>query len=321
MKSRIIITLCILSGILFIVSGLSKLFPTELFELTLVKIHLVNWTYAPYLARVIIAFELFLGVSLLQKHYIKLVIASAMVLLAIFSLHLAYIIYTTGNIGNCGCFGELIPMSPLGALIKNIVLFVILDYAYIEYRNEDRGIIFIPVIILVVSFIAVFVISPVQGIQKDKVSIHEMINDFIQSDTTSISAPTINASHSSFGEFHNFSDSKDVNLDSGIKITALLSLDCDHCMAAAKEIVALSRKMKLPPVYFLYLGVPEQLKSFYAGSGANNIPYKIINARTFFSLLKDSPPRIVLLKNGNIIGDWGSKDFSAMVLKKKLAEK
>ena len=48
--------------------------------------------------------------------------------------------------------------------------------------------------------------------------------------------------------------------------------------------------------------------------------YKIISPQTFFPLIKDYPPRIVLLNNGNVAGDWDYESFSVADLKKIITE-
>jgi len=345
MKKNILLAIRIVSALVFIVSGLSKLFPAEVFELTLINAGAATWNTSPYLARFIIAVELFLGVALLQKHYLKrLIVTSSLLLLIIFSVHLIYIIIAIGNSGNCGCFGELLPMSPLNALVKNIVLIFLLVYFYLSYKEETIQKLFIPSGIFILSVAAVFIISPIQKIQKDMPIVNNIplpvddipkdsiVQQVVKKDTTTKEVivkeeekqkdkvKLLPKSESVFSDFHYFSDSVYVDLDSGIKLVGVLSLDCEHCMTAATDLIKLQEEMKLPPVYFLYLGEEDQLQNFYAHSGANDIYFKILNARTFFSLIKDSPPRVVLLNNGNIIGDWDISTFSKGALKKALTK-
>jgi hypothetical protein len=72
-----------------------------------------------------------------------------------------------------------------------------------------------------------------------------------------------------------------------------------------------------PPLYILFLGEEEQVNNFF-DAAATTFPYKIISPQTFFPLIKNYPPRIVLLRNGNIVGDWGYENFSLEEVRKKL---
>ncbi|HWZ23544.1 MAG TPA: DoxX family protein [Cytophagaceae bacterium] len=155
---------------LFIMSGVLKLFakgfyPTIVpFEKQLVDLGIVNWCLAPFLARLIIAFELALGIAFLQSNYLRrIVIPATAALLIIFCVHLSILIYTQGaNSGNCGCFGTIIEMTPLEALIKNILTLGILGYMYIAYKEKEKSKnnILILVTIYLLSTLAIFMLYP-----------------------------------------------------------------------------------------------------------------------------------------------------------------
>ena len=50
-------------------------------------------------------------------------------MITIFSIHLSTKLLEPGN---CGCFGDLIPMTPLKALVKNIITLIIIVFIYIK---------------------------------------------------------------------------------------------------------------------------------------------------------------------------------------------
>ena len=63
--------------------------------------------------------------------FILFVILKNIVLLAAFCIHLGIQMVQHGAMnGNCGCFGQLIPMTPLEAFIKNIVTIAMLIYLW-----------------------------------------------------------------------------------------------------------------------------------------------------------------------------------------------
>jgi hypothetical protein len=80
----------------------------------------------------IIAAEIALGIAVLQNQYIKrFIIPVTIGLLAIFCIHLSMEMYKHGAMnGNCGCFGQWLPMTPLEAFLKNIVTIGLLIYLY-----------------------------------------------------------------------------------------------------------------------------------------------------------------------------------------------
>ena len=134
MKKNFPLIIRLLVSSLFLLSAFAKLYPTPIYGITKVfeEGYLIpmgfSETLAPYFSRFIIGIEFFISFAILQKNYLKKIIIPASILLLImFSLHLSYQVFFGGS-KNCGCFGELIPMTPLQALIKNIITIICLIY-------------------------------------------------------------------------------------------------------------------------------------------------------------------------------------------------
>jgi len=162
-KLLILFILRVIIFALFTVSGILKLYPSIVpFEKQLVDLGFVDWCSAPYMARFIIALELALGFAFLQSHYLrKIIIPATSLLLIAFCVHLSITIYTQGaNSGNCGCFGQLIPMTPLQALIKNILTLGILGYMYVLYKEKEKNNFLYLVIIYLVFNLGIFLLYP-----------------------------------------------------------------------------------------------------------------------------------------------------------------
>ncbi len=305
-------------GLMFIFSGVVKLFPIEAFELKIIYAGITNWSLVTFLSRALIAFEIFLGLSLLQRSYLKKIfIPAAVILLFVFCVQLSFNILFWGWEGDCGCFGEVIKMSPLLAIIKNIILIAALWFIFKNTGEKHNTSPVLPMFAFIFSFAIVFLsFKPLKyeiitkEMQQKKGDSSVAYNQYFTEKKNN---------RSPFSQFNKFSDGKIVDLTKGEKIVALLSLDCDHCIKAAKEIGELNKKIDLPPVYFLFLGEPDQL-SYFFGQAGFKFPYHIIDGRTFFSMLKGYPPRIILLNNGNIAGDWNNETFSKEKLK-EAAEK
>ncbi len=351
----------ILAAGLFILSAVAKMFPISAFEMDLVQKGITGWELAPFLSRALIGFELFLGLAFLQPHYLrKGVVPAAIALLAAFCIYLVYSIAVTGNSGNCGCFGQLIPMSPLEALIKNIITIGLLVWLYVLLPKVNQGRFAIPFIGALAIFGLMFIITPYQAYntlpsadegdpnrpgldtsftivttktpaadtfemvtptKEDGVTTkpeieHSKKGDDGHKTTSPINIPNTpkpdpiaKAKPSVFAKFTDFSTGR-VNLDEGDKIVALLNLDCDHCIAAAKKMAESPVRSVFPPVYALFMGEKTEVPGFNKSTGTN-FPYIIIDPYTFFPMLEDapSPPRIVYLRNGKIIGDWKGDEF------------
>ena len=136
------------------------------------KVNLFLWDFQkgwqPYFSRFIIAIEFFIAFAILQRNYLKkLVIPTSIIMLIVFSLHLAYSIFL-GDSENCGCFGELIPMSPLEALIKNIITIGILGYLYKNIPKDENNSYSKLCIQFLSIMLLMFALLPVQTVGKNK---------------------------------------------------------------------------------------------------------------------------------------------------------
>jgi hypothetical protein len=340
-NNYVVTTLKIFLGCIFIFSGIVKLFPIEPFEFIIVKQGIAGWETVPYLSRLIIGFEIFLGFSLLQKSYIKKIfIPAAVILLAIFTLHLFYTIFVSGYTKDCGCFGNVLPMSSLEAIIKNIVLIILFFVLNKAANNRQKDSLIIPGIIFIIVYALIFSIfhikpyrvptnesskiniiqEPVKTVVKDssiKINLNQSkIIPVEKSKDTTLVKLKYKKSVSVFAPFKDFNTGK-ANLDEGIKIVALLSLDCDHCLNTAIQLGELRKKIKSPPVYILFFGAEEQVEPFFDKAKAK-FPYKMLDPQTFFPLLEKNPPRICLLAEGNIVKNWNSDNFNIEELKKEI---
>ena len=132
---------------LFMLSGVAKMFPLSdthplwMFDKQLVDLGITSWCFAPFLSRLIIALEIAIAIAILFDHHIKrIVIPVTIALLIAFNIHLTIQMVEFGPMnGNCGCFGALLPMTPLEAFIKNLLTIGILIYLYKVLKNKPKG--------------------------------------------------------------------------------------------------------------------------------------------------------------------------------------
>ena len=229
-------------------------------------------------------------------------------------------------------------MSSFEALIKNLVLIFLLFLLHKYFPFEKKlnySFAFAVFSIVFAGMFLIFQVKPYNIPPKDESpaqiidsvstippSQSAEINDTVQVATETSIAEKITVNEkpkikSVFAAFREFSGGEIVNLDNGIKLVCLFSLDCEDCMQTAFKLGQAKKDWKnFPPLYILFLGEEEQVNNFF-DAAAMTFPYKIISPQTFFPLIKNYPPRIVLLNNGNIIGDWGYENFSVDELRKR----
>lgn len=305
-NQKILLAIRILLSGLFLLSVFAKFYPSpsigviKYFEQgQLIDVLGFNEAIAPFLSRMIIAFELFLSIALLQTHYLKkVVIPLATLLLLGFSIHLTILIFQ-GSASNCGCFGELIPMTPLQALIKNILTICILAFLYVKTKPKEKSNNWVLPSMLLATTVFMFLYVPLDAKEADKVVFEQKLSVY-----------------SKYVE----------DIDQGEKLLCFFVPGCDHCQAAAKEITALSTSIEdFPEVHIVFMDEEaEKIPEFFKIAG-KTYPYQVMDIHAFIEAFwKDGneTPGVVYLNNGNIIQFYqgseesGSKEaFNAEQLK------
>ncbi len=149
MNAKLVQISRVLLSVLFIFSGISKLISLPFFD-DLVAELLIGPDYysqptalwwVQLLTRVIISAEMLLGTAVLQEKHLKnVVIPTIQLLLLMFTVHLFYDSLQQANgfiEGNCGCFGEIIPMNNLESIIKNVVAMILGAIVWRFYKEEE----------------------------------------------------------------------------------------------------------------------------------------------------------------------------------------
>jgi len=211
----------ILISALFLLSAVAKLYPTPLYGITKVfeEGQLIpmgfSSDFAPILSRLLIGFEFFIAFAILQSHYIKkLILPSTILLITIFSIDLSIDVFG-GVDENCGCFGQLIPMTPAEALIKNIFTLLILFFIYKNVSDREKS-----------NFLLLF-----NGYLIISVLMFALLPIATNSSSKQVS------SFSSYVE-------EDFDINTGKKVLCFFDAGCDHCMDAAKSLAEFSSQLQ-----------------------------------------------------------------------------
>ncbi len=283
----IAILFSILLGLVFLYSGYTKLHPViETFEFSFVELGIGNWYTAPIEARLMIGLEFFIGILLVCNYKLKTFsLPLAAGILIFFIVYLLIQIAVSGNEGNCGCFGEHLKMTPLQAILKNLLMLLLLALVYLTYSGWQ-----IKHNALLSSFVGVsclalpFVINPIDYTYSSN-NLQEKVNYPLElnllyepEDTSKVEIPKL-------------------DLRKGKHVIAFLSLSCPHCRIAAKKFRLIKRNNPNLSIYFVLNGDKEKLPEFLKDTKSDNIPYSFCLGKTFVQLASAQLPRIYYLDN------------------------
>ena len=306
MKNITLISRLLISA-LFLLSAIAKLYPTPLYGITKVfeEGQLIpmgfSEDFAPFLSRLIIGFEFFIAFAILQTHYIKkLIIPSTILLLIIFNVDLALDIFV-GNDENCGCFGQLIPMTPSEAFIKNI--FTILLLIFISRNVND----------------------------KKESNFLLLLNGYLIISVLMFSLLPI-ATNSSSNQISSYSTyvNEDFNINDGKKILCFFDAGCEHCMDAAKSLTEIANNsIEFPDVHIIFSDTEEgKIPDFLKYSG-KEYSYQIMEfynpddeINSYLEVLgyEYENPVVIYYNNGNQMrfydgtgtNEYDAKDFESL---------
>ncbi len=305
----------IIIAFLFIISAVAKMYPSPYFAITTFEVKQLyvlgfSESFAPYFSRTLIGIELALGLLLLQPHFLKrIVIPATILMLLVFTTHLTIdTIQNGGTSGNCGCFGSLLPMTPIEAIIKNVVAIILLVYlARLLKHTRDRSNFWILTTFTFAAVLTVLMLAPIRPQSTVTGTMPpELMDTEVAVATGDAPAPTPSAYSQYFP-----------NIDKGKKIMALFAPGCEHCQETAKKLTELkSKDPNFPEIRIIFMDEEADLiPQFFEIAGAE-YPYKVVDILDFWKILGDTKdtPGVVYLWNGNIIKDWdgiNEKEFVA----------
>lgn len=278
-------------GLVFLYSGYTKLTPViETFEFSFVDIGIANWYTAPVIARLLIGLEFFLGVLLILNYNLKrFTLPFTVILLLLFSIYLLFQLLTSGNQGNCGCFGEHLKMTPLQAILKNVIMILggIAVYFLFDGWKLKFNMLFLSLTGLSAVLIP-FIVNPVDYTYTSN-NLEEKVNYPLElnllyepEDSSKVETPK-------------------VDLRKGKHVVAFLSLTCSHCRIAAKKFRLIKKNNPGLPVYFILNGEKSSYPVFIEDTKADNIPSSFCLGKAFIQLASAHLPRIYYLDNGIVV--------------------
>ena len=290
----------ILISALFLVSAYAKIYhdPSAYFSITTFEAKQLvplgfDATFSAFLSRILIGFEFTLGLLVLLPFFLKRIVVPATIgMLAFFTVHLLIQIYLTGNQGNCGCFGALLPMTPLEAIIKNVVAIILLFLLNaILSHDKDQFKKWSPLFasyIVITAFIFIFI-----PIKSAEIKIGNYTIDTV--DQTQLKGP--DQTTSEFGVKFPYADQGEVLL-------CFFAAGCDHCRSTIRSLDSL-RSIYIddfPKIEIIFMEEEtEKIPEFFEFAGSE-YHYQILDIPTFYDVLtwERDTPGVFYIWNGNI---------------------
>lgn len=236
-------------GAVFVIAAILKLLSIDEFEMYIYSFNVFNFLVTTFVARIIIAAEILLGFFLIFNLYYRSTWKVSVLTLIFFTVFLIYLLLFR-NDDNCHCFGDIIEMSPLQSVGKNLIMLFLLFL--VRDKNENKSNKILTVIFCAISFFVSFVLLPADSIY-----------NMIYSSDDNISSIDL---YESFGEVDKIVFEGDslvidttavFNLESKNEIIAVVSSGCKYCKIGLKKLSMIMKRQEI---------APEKLNIFIWGS-------------------------------------------------------
>ncbi len=249
------------------------------FQWTFLDMGISSMLVAGIIARLMIGFELLLALFLLCHIFLKEFTYKAIIaVLVVFIIYLLIILIKQGNSGNCGCFGNKVEMTPLAAIVKNLVMIAVtvllmLIYPVRPYKYQE----YISIAVITVAFSLPFAVNFIYtGTDPDK---------YMKPMDLSL--------------LYKYSPAPSEDLRLGKHIIAFMSLTCPHCKKAAYLLQIIHKEHPGIPMFLVLDGPEEYKKKFFDETHAENVPYLYYrHSEEFLKLAGPGVPAIYWVNNG-----------------------
>jgi protein-disulfide isomerase len=339
---------------LFIFGAVSKLISMPFFdgmvaELLLGKNYFDNASgmlWIQWLTRILVAAELVLGFALLQNKWFKnLVLPATMGMLVLFTIHLFYEGFRQVNgftEGNCGCFGDVLPMTNLESIIKNIIGMAIGIYVWLRHNKDNSfaswvaptflGVITLFTLSFGVKSYESTAATPVTEelglaeIPLQNLPVDTAVNRIIEEEETTTKpivkpketapdvakevAPVVvrkTPSDITLELLYTYAPAiESQNLAYGSKMVCLFSMTCSHCQEVYRDLTAMKTSGKLPNVYLVNYGTEYEQNYFFSQAGNVKSPHTRTEEFSDFKRMLEGKtyPRMLYVKDGKIVKEW-----------------
>ncbi len=227
-----------------------------------------------------------------------------MTILFLFTLFLVYVAIFR-NDDNCHCFGELVKLSPIESIIKNVIAMIFLMSHRVTESPSSKFLVRCSLLIVTCTLITVFIISP-----------PDVIYNKIYSSEKEISSNVLQKSFDDIVKinFENDSISFDSTLvfkfDEESQMIAIVSSGCKYCKLGVKKLSMMidNKESDIKDVDVFIWGSPAGIFNFRKETMTEDFSYWHIMPNEAIDITYGRFPIFILMEGNEIVevGDFRS---------------
>ena len=300
-------------GSMFIIAAILKLISIDSFEIYIYSFGLLNFLFTTIFSRLLIVGELLIGLMFIFKMKYKLVWRTTLIIQILFTLFLIYVMIFR-NDDNCHCFGDLIELSPLESIIKNVaiigVLFFIKTTRLQDYKTTSKFV-GLRKLLLAAAVIIPFVVTPMDSVYKMIYSSEKEIStvDFYQTLDKVVAMDFVDNDIV-------FDSTAQINMD-GKQMVVIVSSGCKYCRLGVKKLSMMMRKndIKSDNVNIFIWGSREGILNFREETLTDDFSYWHIMPHEAIDITLGKFPVFIMLKEKEIVNISDFRDIDESLLR------
>ena len=303
-------------GGMFVIAAILKLMSIDEFEIYIYSFNVLNFLLTSFVSRIIIAGEFILGLFLILKVNYKFTWNATMIVLILFTLFLIYVAIFR-NDTNCHCFGQLVELSPVESIIKNVIAMILLSidkWTNLKPPSSKFNVqssklkaqsskLKAQSLIAISTLLIVFVVSP-----------PDVIYNKIYSEEKEISSYVLQESFDDIVKINFENDT--IVLDSTAVLEtrernlmiAIVSSGCKYCHLGVKKLSMMMKRKGTDTenVNVFIWGSDDGILNFIKETDTEDLSYWKINPRQAIEITYGRFPVFIWLEDGEIvdIGDF-----------------
>ena len=299
-------------GSMFIIAAILKLMSIDEFEIYVYSFDVFNFLLTTLFSRLLITGELVIGLLLIFKMCYKITWRATLSVQILFTLFLVYVLVFRKD-DNCHCFGELVELSPMESIVKNVVviggLFLIKTTRLQDHKTTSKFV-GLRKVLLIASVIIPFVVTPMDSVYKmiyssekeiSTVDLYESFDkvvamDFIENDIVF--------------------DSTYVFEPKGDKVVAIVSSGCKYCRLGVKKLSLMMKNNGVTPddVNIFIWGSREGILNFREETMTEGCYYWHIMPHEAVDVTFGRFPTFIILKEKEIVNISDFRDIDESFL-------
>ena len=294
----------IMIGGMFIIAAILKLISIDEFEIYIYSFNVFSFLVTTFVSRLLIAGEFILGLFLILKINYKFTWRATLIMLMLFTLFLIYVAIFR-NDDNCHCFGELVELSPIESIVKNVVMMALLLFVSRRVTESQSRRVRCSLLIVTCTLIIVFIVSP-----------PDVIYNKIYSSEKEISSRALQKSFDDIVKinFENDSISFDstsvFKTDEGSQMIAIVSSGCKYCKLGVKKLAMMldNKETDISDVDIFIWGSPNGIINFRRETLTEDYAYWHIMPNEAIDITYGRFPIFILMEGDEIVevGDFRS---------------